>query len=156
MKTLKVRARDFGGISFRHEDGYIVITGNYEFEEIDDAVYVQVQFLGGDPYFYQVQNKLYTYVDPGFNLRVGDLVDVPTRYSQHNVAIVKKLGDGFTGQARKEVNGKYALIENDNPVETAYQIFSERLSNGEYEVYAGSGCGDGGCFCDPSNGDECW
>ncbi len=105
----KMPGTTIGGIevTFDRFKGEVVVTGDYEIEEIDPNVYVQVQFVDPDPYLAAVRGKLYTYVDPGLGLEVGDLVDVPTVYQDHNVAVVKSLGDGYAGRAKREVGARY-------------------------------------------------
>lgn len=92
MKKKLILTGDFG-IQDVYEGKKLVaveIEGDFEVEEIDLGTYVRVEFLGGGgsaPY-------LYTYQDIGLDLEVGDLVDVPTKYEEHNIAQVKALGRG--------------------------------------------------------------
>lgn len=78
----------------------IVYEGDCDVIVQDLRTYVQVEFAGSS-------GSLYTYVDPGLNLQVGDIVDVPTRIESHNLAIVCKLGDGYNGKAERCVLGRY-------------------------------------------------
>ena len=82
-----------GGIEvvFDRLKGEIVVTGDALIEEIDSNCYVQIEFLGG-PYDHPYK-KLYTYIDPFGDLEVGDVVDVPTVYEDHNLAVVNHIGD---------------------------------------------------------------
>jgi hypothetical protein len=69
---------------------------DYDVEEIDPTVYVQVDYSGVGVGM-RLQ-PLYTYIDPtSGNLRVGDLVEVPVTYGT-KVGVVAKLGRGdWTG-----------------------------------------------------------
>jgi hypothetical protein len=72
---------------------------DYDVEEIDPIVYVQVDYSGVGVGM-RLQ-PLYTYIDPtGGNLRIGDLVEVPVTYGT-KVGIVAKLGRGnWTGECK--------------------------------------------------------
>lgn len=67
----------------------LVIEGEFDLEQEDLGTYVRVEFCGGGSAPY-----LYTYEDIGLGLEIGDLVDVPTKYEEHNLAQVKALGRG--------------------------------------------------------------
>jgi hypothetical protein len=72
----------------------VIVSGNFEFEVEDLDPYVQVRFQGS--------SALYTYLDPSGRLRPGDIVQVPTRYAEGNIATVEKLGRGnWSGSALK-------------------------------------------------------
>lgn len=91
---MKQRVTIRGDVTHRRRhtlSGDIIIAGDIEVHVEDLESYVQVEFDGGGSY--------YTYRDPSGTLEVGDLVDVPTRYDEHNVAQVKRLGRGdYTGR----------------------------------------------------------
>jgi hypothetical protein len=99
----------YGNTKITRSAGQFVIDGDFEFEEVDLNDYVQVQFLSG-PDSYS-RSKLYTYIDPGMGLAPGDLVDVPTNYHDHNVAMVKELGRGSWPKSCKAVIGRFARID---------------------------------------------
>lgn len=81
-----------------------VFEGDIEVEVEDLERLVQVRYVGQDGL------KTYTYTDPFGDLEVGELVDVPTRYEEHNAAIVVALGRGrYTGDGPRVVNGRYSL-----------------------------------------------
>lgn len=143
----KLRVRGFGdGFTIAGEAGSpdIIFEGDFTVEEIDTNEYVQVLFLNPGNGFQHCEGKLYTYIDPGFGLKVGDLVNVPTVYKPENIAQVKKLGDGFGGRARAEVQAVYqpTFISPDGGLG-----YDDRIPY--HKTY------DDRCFCDPSNGDFC-
>lgn len=96
-----------GGIEvvFDRSRGEVIVTGDALIEEIDPNRYVQIEFLGG-PSDYPYK-KLYTYIDPFGDLEVGDVVDVPTVYEDHNLAVVKKIGDGYKGKSKRFVTARF-------------------------------------------------
>lgn len=110
MKNQRVVVSLLGLDSTVKHDGF----GRYEFNgnvlvTVEDLRnYVQVEFLAplseGNSY---ASPRRYTYVDPGLNLKVGDIVDVPTRYNDHNLAVVKSLQDGYDGRAERCVLARY-------------------------------------------------
>jgi len=113
--------------------GYPIVTveGEFEFEIEEIKQYVQVEFAGtasvGPSYY--ARGNLYTYIDPGFDLKVGDVVDVPTKYEDHNIATVRELGPGksaLAGYVVKEVAARFTKEEMPSA--------SGRLDD---------------CFCDP-------
>ena len=95
--------------------GYPTYTFEGQFEIVEDVTepdYVQVEFAGTasvGPTHY-ARGRLYTYIDPGFGLKIGDLVDVPTQYEDHNIAVVRELGPDnkrLAGYIVKEVSARY-------------------------------------------------
>ncbi len=127
----------FGFRLFADDSGglYVTAFGDAEvvLEEIDENIYVQVEFVNTDPRFSHTRGKLYTYIDPtGGDLDVGDLVDVPTRYASHNLAVVKEFGNGMpSGRPHAVVNGRY----------------SRQSFNGVHEGAYSEDCSIAGCFC---------
>lgn len=130
MKELRIRATGPEGVhidwsqmgqpGFKHE---VIVKGDFEVEEIDHNAYVQVQFVNG------FNSQLYTYIDPSGALAVGDLVDVPTQYEEHNLVVVKRLGDGYKGRSKMKVSGKYLrsdLFERLGTTEANYGTFDVR------------------------------
>lgn len=92
--------------------------GDFDFEVEELRDYVQVEFV--TPIFSSItgaqiaKGRLYTYVDPGLDLKIGDLVDVPSNLCDSSLAIVRKLGPDDAALAEyivKEVTARYAKIE---------------------------------------------
>jgi hypothetical protein len=88
----------------------LVIEGEFDLEEEDLGTYVRVEFIGGS-----YSSSLYCYEDPGLDLKIGDLVDVPTQYEEHNVAQVKALGRGSWIRSCLPVTARYERIEGTIP-----------------------------------------
>lgn len=114
------------------------IEGNFDFEIEELRDYVQVEFINK---LRGAAAMLYTYIDPGLNLKVGDLVDVPSRFGDNNFAIVRKLGADNVDLANfivKEVSARYAKITADE-VEAADE---PEFTNDDYACF----CGDPECY----------
>lgn len=112
--TIHVQSEQYEHSGSYDEYGNPIVTveGDFYYTIEDIVQYVQVEFAGtaqvGPTYY--ARGRLYTYIDPGFDLKVGDLVDVPTKYEDHNIAIVRELGPGKASLAPfvvKEVGARF-------------------------------------------------
>ena len=83
----------------RQGDNVTTFEGDFAFEVEDLRSYVQVAYEL--PNEAQTWKRKYTYLDPTGELKVGDLVEAPTRYSDSQLATVVALGRGsYTGEPR--------------------------------------------------------
>ena len=86
-------------------------TGVLVREATPGTSYVQVRYIGASGQ--GGASGSYTYIDPGLGLKVGELVDVPTFFQEHNAAIVTELGPGKYGPSAfdniRTVGGRYRL-----------------------------------------------
>ena len=95
----------------RDDFGAYVFEGELDFEEESLDKIVRVRFVNSDGRA-QVPGG-YSYIDPFGNLEVGDLVDVPTKYSNHNLAAVVGFGRGALAPSSrlKTVSAKYHRVK---------------------------------------------
>lgn len=56
----------------------------------DEDKYVQVKFIG--PGLALEGHRTWTYKDPGYDLRTGDLVQISTRYNERQLGLVTSRG----------------------------------------------------------------
>jgi hypothetical protein len=68
--------------------------------------FVQVRYLGSVA-------SLYTYIDPGFGLKTGDIVVVSNKYRSHILAYVANVGRSMDGYPGPFSEVEYIIGRND-------------------------------------------